>query len=121
MTTVAWQFKPKGGSWGPPTHNRGVAMQLMQDKSLKMRELVVKEDYEDELVTKVIEDKDNKLTNLFSKVFEDISKMSKEDFRAKMELVKGSDLYIDIGSDVCPSCNNPWEEHEIGVPIPYCP
>jgi len=66
-----------------------------QDKSLEMRELVVKEDYGDELVTKVIEDRDNKLTNLFSKVFEDISKMSKEGFRAKMELVKGSDLYID--------------------------
>ena len=63
-----------------------------QDKSLEMRELVVKAAYEDELVTKVIEDRDNKLTNLFSKVFE---KMSKEDFRAKMELVEGSDLYID--------------------------
>lgn len=108
MTTVAWQFKPKGGSWGPPTHNKGVAMQLMQDKSLEMRELIVKPAKVD-------------MSGVFSKAFEEISKMSNDDFRAKMELVRGSDLYIDINPDLCPRCNNPWEEHEMGVPMPYCP
>lgn len=78
----------------------------MQDKSLEMRELVVKPAKVD-------------MSDVFSKTFEKISKMSKEDFHAKMELAKGSDLYFD--NDTCPRCNTTWAEHEMGVPSPYYP
>lgn len=26
-----------------------------------------------------------------------------------------------MSKDTCPACNQPWEDHDFGVPAPYCP
>ena len=47
--------------------------------------------------------------------------LDKKNSMRKITREVNSDKVIGESSDICPDCKQPWEEHEFGVPSPYCP